>query len=184
MYLFFDTETTGFPAGGPNVHLVQLAWILCDDQGNEKACADFTVKPSGYTIPEEVARIHGITQAIANTEGVPLDNVLSLFSSAVYLSYNLIGHNLDFDDKIVATEYARVGWDNPMREKTRFCTMKTQAVIDYCAILGNNGRYKKPKLMALHDKLFGHNFENAHNALYDVRATAKCFWKLRQLGLI
>ena len=28
MYLFFDTETTGVPAGADNIHLVELAWVL------------------------------------------------------------------------------------------------------------------------------------------------------------
>ena len=32
--------------------------------------------------------------------------------------------------------------------------------------------------------LFGTGFEDAHNALADVEATAKCFWKLKELGII
>ena len=41
-----------------------------------------------------------------------------------------------------------------------------------------------PKLSELHRILFGTGFEDAHNALADVEATAKCFWKLKELGII
>ncbi|RLD79235.1 MAG: 3'-5' exonuclease, partial [Bacteroidetes bacterium] len=41
-----------------------------------------------------------------------------------------------------------------------------------------------PNLMELHKKLFGHGFEEAHNAAADIGATANCFWKLKELGVI
>ena len=43
---------------------------------------------------------------------------------------------------------------------------------------------KWPKLEELHIKLFGCNFEGAHDALDDVRATAKCFFELKRLGMV
>jgi hypothetical protein len=39
-------------------------------------------------------------------------------------------------------------------------------------------------LSELHIKLFGHDFDKAHDALADIEATAKCFWKMRKLTLI
>jgi hypothetical protein len=38
--------------------------------------------------------------------------------------------------------------------------------------------------MELHRKLFGCDFEGAHDASFDVAATAKCFWELVRLGVI
>jgi hypothetical protein len=46
---------------------------------------------------------------------------------------------------------------------------------NYCAINSSYG-FKWPKLSELHFKLFGTNFEEAHNAAYDINATSKCFW--------
>ena len=41
-----------------------------------------------------------------------------------------------------------------------------------------------PKLQELHRKLFGCDFDNAHDALSDIRATEKCFWEMRKRKLI
>lgn len=183
MYLFFDTETTGVPAGAPHVHLVQLAWLLVDDTGEERARADFIIKPEGFRIPDEVAKIHGISQGHALTCGLSLESVLWLFASAANFATRLVGHNIDFDDGVLAAEFKRLGWPNPLDGKERFCTMKTKSVVAFCALAGPNG-FKWPKLAELHRVLFGNDFENAHNAKADIGATAKCFWKLRKLGRI
>jgi hypothetical protein len=58
-----------------------------------------------------------------------------------------------------------------------------ESSVDYCKIESKYG-YKWPKLSELHIKLFGEDFEGAHNALADIEATAKCFWKLRDLKLM
>jgi tetratricopeptide (TPR) repeat protein len=56
------------------------------------------------------------------------------------------------------------------------------ASTDFCKIPGPYG-YKWPNLEELYYKLFQGNF-NAHNALDDLRACAKCFWKLNDLGIL
>ena len=58
-----------------------------------------------------------------------------------------------------------------------------QASTNYCGLPGKYG-YKWPNLMELHKKLFGHGFEEAHNAAADINATSKCFWELKKLGVI
>jgi len=73
MYLFFDTETTGIPANyrapvsdsdnWPS--LVQVAWLLADEEANEIGCAQYLLKPDGFTLPAEATEIHGITTATA-----------------------------------------------------------------------------------------------------------------------
>ena len=35
-----------------------------------------------------------------------------------------------------------------------------------------------------HIKLFGEDFEDAHDALVDISITGKCFWELRNRGVI
>ena len=59
-YLFFDTETTGVPKNykAPITdldhwpRLVQLGWILCDEQGSELQTGNDIIKPNGFIIPE------------------------------------------------------------------------------------------------------------------------------------
>jgi hypothetical protein len=53
------------------------------------------------------------------------------------------------------------------------CTMKAAKAAKIPASLG-----------ALHQHLFGCGFESAHEALADVKATARCFFELKRLGLL
>ena len=83
---FYDTETTGLPLfrepsehpGQP--HLVQLAAALVDlDTRETVASLDVVVRPDGWTIPDDVAAVHGITTDYAAAVGVPESLALSLF---------------------------------------------------------------------------------------------------------
>ena len=182
MYLFFDTETTGVPAGADNIHMVQIAWLLVDDNQEVRADGCFIIKPAGFIIPDEVAKIHGISQARANTEGRALDNVLCLFTAMCYFPIRIVGHNINFDLKIVRKEFERLGWADPTFGHEILCTMS--AGTDLCAIEKRGGGFKFPKLGELHRKLFNEDFENAHDARADIAATARCFWELRYQGRI
>lgn len=189
MYLFFDTETTGLPRNwkAPVTdldnwpRLVQLAFLLCDSGGNRLAGGDFIVKPSGFTIPAEAARIHGITTERAEKEGKDLLPVLEEFQAAVSRAEYLIAHNLSFDEKIVGAEFLRNKMPDTLPAKIKVCTM--QKGTDFCAIPGPYGN-KWPKLTELHFKLFQAGFGEAHNAAADLAATVKCFWELKRLGVI
>jgi DNA polymerase-3 subunit epsilon len=184
MLLFFDTETTGLPPGGDFVHMAQLAWILMTDDRRELARANQIVKPDGYVIPDELANIHGITTERALAEGLPLEQVMSLFFVAAnsFGEISIVGHNVTFDLKIVRKEFDRLGWEDPTFGKNVICTMKPS--VDLCRLPRKRGGFKWPKLNELYKHLFGCEFENAHNALADIEATAKCFWKLQEMKVL
>lgn len=189
MYLFFDTETTGLPRrwNAPVTdlenwpRLVQLAWIACDEKGNtiEEKCD--IVKPEGFVIPMEVSRVHGITTTMAQAEGVDLLSVLETFSDKIDEASALIGHNISFDECIVGAEFERKRMMTSLFLKPKYCTMKSST--KFCKLPGKMG-FKSPKLSELHQVLFGEGFENAHDALADVRATVRCFWKLKELKVM
>ena len=189
MYLFFDTETTGLPldwkAPVTNVNnwprLVQLAYLQFDDDGNELSSGDFIIKPEGFEIPDEVSKIHGITNAKALKHGYSLIFVLEIFNSLISESDILVAHNMSFDEKIIGAEFIRCGMKSNLLQKKRICTMKSST--DFVAIPGKYG-FKFPQLSELHYKLFNTGFDEAHNASVDINATAKCFWELRRLGKI
>ena len=44
--------------------------------------------------------------------------------------------------------------------------------------------FKWPKLSQLHKKLFGSDFDEAHDAEADVAACARCFFALKDQGVI
>ena len=189
MYLFFDTETTGLPRrwNAPVTEvdnwprMVQLAWIACDDGGEVlEECSDI-IRPEGYAIPYGVARIHGITTTRGLVEGKHLKEVLGRFAAKLEEATALVGHNITFDQAIVGAEFEREHMTTSLFHKPAYCTMRLST--RYCQLPGKRG-CKAPKLSELHQVLFGTAFCNAHDALADVRATVRCFWKLKKLNVI
>ena len=193
MYLFFDTETTGLPlkynapvtdtANWPR--MVQLAWLEDDGTSSSIRGSNCIIFPVGYVIPEDVSKIHGITQARALDEGIDLRVVLSSFAAAMRRASCLVAHNIDFDISVIGAEFMRLGMRdecNAFLAASRVCTMKTSTA--FCGLKAKNGRPKWPKLQELHQHLFGEEFANAHDAAADIMATAKCFYELRARGVI
>lgn len=171
---YFDTETTGFPksAGTPLDQcpfIVQLAAILIDDEHGEVASLSTIIKPDGWTIPEDVAAIHGITTENAEAFGIPAKVAMAAFSQICRQADQVIAHNISFDLKIVAYEIERASAPNVIAEKPQFCTMA--ATTDLCKLPGRYpGKWKWPKLIEAHTHFFGEGFDGAHDALVDVRA--------------
>ena len=189
MYLFFDTETTGLPrswkAPADDVdnwpRLVQIAWILCDRDGAELEKRSLIVAPDGFTVPTDASRIHGISNTRALEEGVPVESALEEFGRCLNQCSCLIAHNLDFDAKVLAAEYIRMGADPGLEDKVTICTKEVST--DFCRLPGRYG-YKWPTLEELHRILFGSDFEQNHDALDDVEACARCYFELIKQNVI
>ncbi|MBW6440996.1 3'-5' exonuclease [Patescibacteria group bacterium] len=189
MYLFFDTETTGLPKkwdvpvtdldNWPR--LVQIAWLDCDESGKEVSSKSEIIKPEEFLIPEESTRVHGITTDMAMKKGVDLKKTLNEFSEIMGRSKFLVAHNMSFDEKIMEAEFLRKGVQKSIFLPKKICTKEVST--NFCKIPGNYG-FKWPSLSELHIKLFDQDFEHAHDALIDVKACARCFFALREKGII
>lgn len=124
MYLFFDTETTGIPrnynAPVTDVdnwpRIVQVGWVVYDNQ-NLLYERERIVRPDGFTISEEVSKIHGITQEKALTDGGLLFDVLDHFNESLAQCDLIVGHNLTYDLNVMGSEYIRAGRQNPFDGK-------------------------------------------------------------------
>lgn len=191
MYLFFDTETTGLPRdwNAPVTkldnwpRLVQLAWLLYDESGNKLDERAHIIKPEGFLIPSEAVKVHGITTERALAEGENLRFVLEEFAKQVAEAKFLVAHNMSFDEKIMGAEFLRGEIENELFQTERICTMLSS--IDFCRIPANSGSgFKWPRLSELHIKLFGKDFEDAHDALVDTNACARCFFELKEKDII
>ena len=187
--MFFDTETTGVPknykAPASDLNnwprLVQLGYLIYDANGTLITSGNHIIKPVNFTIPIESSAIHGITTQKAIDEGVDLTSVLLEIKKHIENVDYLVAHNMAFDEKILGAEFLRNNMLNIIENKTKICTMESS--IEFCAIRSPYG-YKWPKLSELHIKLFGYDFDGAHNAFSDIEATAKCFWELKKKGLV
>lgn len=163
--------------------LVQLAWIVTDDDGHRLKESNLIVRPDGFEIPEETSRIHGITTERALKEGIPLEDAISAFRQDLKEADCIVGHNVVFDKKIVGAEMIRLGLNDELNLMKSLCTMMSS--IDFCQLPAKNGiGFKYPRLQELYVKLFGKQFDDAHNAMCDINATEQCFWKLRKMGLL
>ena len=161
--------------------LVQIAWIIFNENGERIRSKDYIIKPENFLIPEEASKIHGISTEKAMELGEDLLLVLNDLNNEINNSDILIAHNINFDSKIVGAEMIRKNLTTNLFAKRLVCTM--ESTTSFCQIPGLYG-YKWPKLSELHIKLFNEDFQEAHNALADIEATAKCFWKLKELKLI
>lgn len=192
--LIFDTETTGLPDfKNPIIHtprwytvypdIVQISWILYDDETNKlHDMKDFIVN-IGRDIPEESSKIHGITTERMMKEGVPFQDILGYINDALHNCEYVVCHNLDFDKKTLIANMKKMGCINifdVLRVK-EFCTMKNS--IDICKIKKYNYRTgmlenKWPRLNELHRYYFGSIPKNLHNSMNDVLVTLRCFHKM------
>lgn len=186
-FLVFDTETTGLPKKWKAPlndfdnwpRMVQLAWQVHDIKGNFLFAKNHVITPDGFTIPDEVVAVHGISDKIAHEKGIPLKEALQDFVTDVKKAKFIIGHNVEFDINIVGAELLRMEMPEIMTKAPELCT-KIEST-EFCAIL-KNGKPKWPTLTELHTKLFGVPFEEAHNAAADVEATTRCFLELVRVG--
>ena len=190
MYLIFDTETTGLPKRwkAPVTdtdnwpRCVQIAWQLHDDQGVCLEHCDFLIRPDGFNIPYDAEKIHGISTALAATEGVSLISVLEKFNEALDKAKFVVGQNVGFDLNIMGCEYHRMQVVTPLNSLPVLDTC-TETTASLCQLPGGRGgKFKLPTLTELHQYLFKTPFAEAHNATADVEATTRCFLELLRRG--
>lgn len=191
-FLVFDTETTGLPENRNDTnpqwykkhpHIVQISWILYDSNKSKMLnISDYIVKvPEDVNIPEESSNIHGITKEKNMKEGVSINKIISEFLIMLEHTDVIVGHNIDFDIKMVKAEFLRNGCVDPFLVQKHipiYCTMEKGKRI--CKILATSKRtgrkyYKWPKLVELHKKLFGTEPRDLHNSLTDIYVTLRCF---------
>jgi len=198
--LFFDTETTGFPNNWPldgQPNIVQIAWMFKEE--SESQTFDYLFK-SLRPIPKQTSDIHWITDdMVADRPLLYKDKFIVDFMRMMKYADIIVGHNVDFDFKMIFIEIERTVLDakddqiipekmesmklfeRECRDKS-VCTMQNS--ISLCKLPGKFWTHKLPKLQELHKHLYWEEFDSAHNALNDIRATERCFDTLVEKGII
>jgi DNA polymerase-3 subunit epsilon len=191
----FDTETTGLPASymleEANLnnwpHILQLAYIVYDTEAHKfLEFMEIIIKlPSSVNISEESIRIHGISRETMMIKGVEMGPHLTNFLTWCDMSELIIGHNVEFDYKMVCAELMRLGWAEQLQTfkyyKKFFCTMKSTVNVCNIQAVSKVGKQftKFPSLTELHYHLFKIGLKNMHNAMNDVLVCFRCFYKLK-----
>lgn len=168
--LVFDTETTNLIKKDlSDIYILQLSWILFDIDSYKQEENDYILK-----VPVKIknSSIHGITQEKSDN-GYDIAEIIGIFLEDVQKCDLLVAHNLQFDINMVEIELHRLGLEDEidqMYDKKYFDTMREGKT--YLK------ERKFPKLQELYTKLFNTSFQNAHNALYDVKATLRCYLQI------
>jgi DNA polymerase III epsilon subunit-like protein len=186
--IFFDTETTGLPKDR-NINallerdnwpdLVSISWIVYD--GEKRVSKEsHIIRPQGWSIPEDAAKIHGITNQAANERGESLRDVLRAFTMALRNCNYVVAHNMEFDRNVLHAAYKwRLNADP--REfwpyKAEVCTMMVAS--EELKIPNPHGyaTYKWPRLDELYQITFNEPAPaGAHSADRDTEVLAAIFW--------
>ena len=169
--LVLDTETNNLLSKDTldSTYTVQLSWIVHDTETKTEDENDFI-----FSIPIDInnSHIHGITKEKSNN-GYEISEIIDIFLEDVKNCDILIGHNLKYDLNMIELELYRLKKDSDIdllySKKYADTMFLGQSFLKMC-------RY--PKLQHLYKSLFNKEFNNAHNALYDVKATLKCYLNL------
>lgn len=167
---FFDTETVWFkPEKWSILQFGAILWVYDTENHdfheerviNQYINTDLAIDPGA-------AAIHGITKEKIAHCGF-IDQYIDEFEKHMDNADLLIAHNMDFD------RWQMKACMSKEPETPRFCTMKTTTNI--CKIVGKQW-FKRPKLQELHQFLFNKPFDDAHDAMADIRATKDCLIEL------
>jgi len=203
--LVFDTETNGIlpkrdkhtqlPIISEYPYILQLSFVLYNIEMGviEQTYNNYIKVSDDVIISDKITEITGITKETCMTKGIPIENALYDFYHAYMSADRIVAHNIAFDKNMIELEIFRNrehlrtipesyflfnDMFNSLHNTDTYCTMLNTK--NYCNIMinGKYGAYAKaPKLVELHDKLFGFTPNNLHDALVDTITCLKCYLK-------
>ena len=180
-FLFLDTETTGLDTNEDRI--VQLSTRLVALKGFQDY--NHLVRPNGFTIPDTVTSIHGITDQVAIQQGISLEKVLEELLQQIERTDIIVGHHIDFDIAILLAEARRTGFFDLVATLTHpkfgldagrraaICTQRLAA--DYFRFLGESPSLSDTKLATVYHRLFGEELVGGHDAMVDVVACQRVY---------
>ena len=177
-YIAFDFETSGLPKGRKPVtqetlgqydtcRAVSLSAARFSSKGRLVDTFDAMILPTDFSISPGSVAIHGITEDMAKSKGLPFLQVFTDFMTFIGpRTKTMVAHNAKFDVSVLHSEMIRHGIDLSLVEDLNFrCTLELY-----------RERFLKPiRLGVLYEEIFGKQFENAHNSLADCIACGRVY---------
>lgn len=196
--LFFDTETTGLvkskydPTDPKQPMPMQIGMKLDASNRREMLAANYLIVPDGWSIEAKAAEITGLTDDLAKEFGTHLITGVEFFLDMVKNADVLVAHNANFDVTVMrraAKVYAdEIGADyvDPFAGKTIICTMLGALDIVKAPHKSGGklrGQWKWPRLEECIKFFYNEELEGAHDALVDVRACARVYYEMLDMGV-
>jgi DNA polymerase III subunit epsilon len=147
-FVVFDLETTGF---GRDDRIVELGAVVME--GTRVVEEFHSLVDPCMVIPEEVVRVHGITNEKVK-DAPKFRDVARAFFDFLFCGYPIVSHNLSFDTRMLSQQVDPTRWPGGIYT---LCTM------EQARKMGHKGRAKLSEL-AEHYNL---EYEVEHAALSD-----------------
>lgn len=175
--IVFDTETTGLTEaeGSPvdnQPQMIEFGGIKYID-GIEVDSIEFFIEVN-QPLDKKIISLTRINDSMLRGQGQFI-NHLEKLQKFFKGSDSMIAHNVNFDRDILKYELERVGCLlNFPWPRNHICT------VEMAKALFSGQRVK---LSNLHYELFNEGFEEAHRALPDCRALARCYFEMKKRGI-
>jgi DNA polymerase III epsilon subunit-like protein len=183
--IVFDTETSGLIKDKDFPYILQLSYVVYNTTVNSIVTIedDYIKIPRDVEITEESHLVHGITKRQCNDHGISIQEALHKFNRYLIMSDKVVGHNVEFDIRMILAEAYRNNISIVFDGDNVYCTMKESA--DVCkipVISTKTGKVynKYPKLNELYLHYYGKDPKNTHNSLVDILLCLVCFGKLHE----
>lgn len=201
--LFYDVECTGLPLYGERSadprqpRVFQLAAELCvEETGETIAELNQFILPDGWTIPDDVAKLTGVTTELALIKGVAADLVFPEFIELWKRAGLRAGHNEKFDARLMRIELVRsptfanqlhngVAFEDHWKAAPAYCTQGgSTKIVNASRPAGD--KKKTASLAEAYAHFTGKTLDGAHDAQVDVRASKAVYYGIKahnaQLG--
>jgi len=187
--IVLDIETTGLPKKVSGVYsdptdltlydssrIVELGYYIIDKNNVKIKEVEYLIKPENFVIPDDVVKVHGISQEMAMTKGISFKHVIAILYLDLinYDCTTFIAHNVEFDKNIILSECYRLNYlpiIDKLKSMNNFCTMKDNKIFN-----------KWPKLGVLYEELFNKPIIVDHRSLSDVDICYKCYCELMKMN--
>jgi DNA polymerase III epsilon subunit-like protein len=180
MQIFLDLETTNLAPRDNNGYcnytdlekynsckIIQI--YMCIYNNDNLIDEIYTYIDPNIIIPDKATEITGITEQLVKNKKFT-KKYINKIKNFLNLGNVIIGHNIDFDVYILASELYRLNYKDLAKslfEKKRFCTMKNAYKLQ------QGGKYIK--LETLYNTFYKDKLGNAHDAKTDVLMCKKLY---------
>ena len=179
--IVFDTETTG--VNNKNDRIVQIAALVFDQDFNKVDSLNVLIKQDKEMTDREIlTHVHGKTYKMCQEKGISIADALTQFIGMLDGCNVAVAHNMPFDEGFLKSEANRHGINFEIKAR-KMDTMALYNNIVKCPptermINAGYTSYKKPNLTECYNFVFGKDFDNAHDAFGDIKATAEIYQNL------
>lgn len=204
--LFYDNETNDLPKWSlpsehpSQPHVTQLAAELCvEETGEVLRDMNLLILPDGWTIPEDLQQLTGITMERAHADGIPANLVIDMFIDMWADASLRCGHNESFDMRMIRIELMRhsrysgevmpgpngdIPFADYWKQAPAYCTQSNSTKIINLPptekmIAAKRRGPKSPNLAEAYKHFTGKDLEGAHDAMNDVRAAKAVYYGIK-----